>query len=112
MRIGSTVIRAIRRTLKTKQRTESSMRNYVLIVAGLTALASAPFGFAGAHEAHQAKCSETKMNALRADIQAMEDGDAKTAAAKEMQMAEEMMAKQDIEGCAAHIHNAMEAIEE
>jgi hypothetical protein len=92
---------------------ENSMRNYVFVTAiALTALATNPLGLAIAHEAHHAECTETMMNATKADIQAMGDGDAKVKATQEMQMAEEMMAKKDMKGCAAHMHNAMEATEE
>jgi hypothetical protein len=48
---------------------------------------------------------------MNADIQAMPDGEAKTTAIKEMQMAEEMMAKHDMDGCETHMVNAMEATE-
>jgi hypothetical protein len=41
----------------------------------------------------------------------MDDGEAKTTALKEMQMAENMMAKKDMKACATHMHNAMEATE-
>jgi hypothetical protein len=57
------------------------------------------------------ECTETGMNAMHADIQSMEDGEAKTTAMKEMKMAEEMMAKKDMKACATHMHNAMEATE-
>ena len=57
------------------------------------------------------ECTETGMNAMHADIQAMNDGEAKTTAMKEMQMAEEMMAKKDMKACATHMHDAMEATE-
>ena len=94
------------------------MRKFVFIARfvfgslGLMALASAPLNIALAHEAHQAECTETAINATNADIQAMSDGDAKTTATKEMEMAEEMMTKKDMEGCVTHMHNAMEAMEE
>ena len=78
---------------------------------GLTAFASAPLTFAVAHEGHQMECTETSINAMNADIQAMDDGEAKTTAMKEMKMAEEMMAKKDMKACVTHMHNAMEAIE-
>jgi hypothetical protein len=48
---------------------------------------------------------------MNADIQSMNDGEAKTTAMKEMQMAEEMIAKKDMKACMAHIYNAMEATE-
>jgi hypothetical protein len=51
------------------------------------------------------------MNALAADIQAMNDGEAKTTAANEMAVAQQMRAKDDVEGCKKHIHSAMEATE-
>ena len=52
------------------------------------------------------------MNATKADIQAMPDGEAKTKAMHEMDMAEAMISKKDMEGCASHMHNAMEAVGE
>ena len=81
-------------------------------ILGLAAWASAPSNFAIAHEAHKAQCTETAINAANADIQAMDDGEAKTKAMKEMQMAEQMMANKDMEGCVTHMHNAIEATEE
>jgi hypothetical protein len=64
-----------------------------------------------AHEQHNMECSETSLNAMHADIQAMEGGEAKTTAMKEMDIAEDMMAKKDMEACMTHMHKAMEAIE-
>jgi hypothetical protein len=92
------------------------MRNVVLTklaigTLGLIGGASAPTAFAVAHEEHHMECSDTAMNALKADIQSMNDGEAKTTAMKEMDMAQEMMAKKDMQGCMAHMHNAMEATE-
>jgi hypothetical protein len=78
---------------------------------GVLVLTGAPVSFAVAHEEHQMKCDETSMNAMHADIQAMNEGEAKTTAMKEMKMAEEMMAKKDMKACATHMHNAMEATE-
>ena len=51
------------------------------------------------------------MNALKADIQAMGEGEAKTTAMKEMEAAQQMMAKNDMKACKSHIHSAMEATE-
>ena len=68
------------------------MRKSVFVVfgtLGLTALASAPLTFAVAHEGTQMECNETGLNAMNADIQSMNDGEAKTTAMKEMKMAEE-----------------------
>jgi hypothetical protein len=72
---------------------------------------SAPVSLAVAHEGHKMECNETGMNAMQADIQAMNDGEAKTTAMQEMKMAEDMMAKKDMKACADHMHKAMEATE-
>jgi hypothetical protein len=79
---------------------------------GLIAYAGAPLTFAVAHEGHQMECTDTGVNALSADIQAMPDGEAKTTAMNEMEMVKQMMDKHDMEGCKAHMHNAMEATDE
>ena len=63
------------------------------------------------HEGHHADCTDTAINALKADIQAMGEGEARTTASKEMETAQQLMAKNDIEGCKSHIHSAMEATE-
>jgi len=65
-----------------------------------------------AHEGHHAECNDTTINAVKADIQAMSAGEAKTAATKEMEAAQQLMAKNDVEGCKSHIHSAMEATEQ
>lgn len=93
------------------------MRKSVFIVQllfGALVFASVPLAFAVAHEGeqHDMECTEAGINAMNADIQAMQDGEAKTKAMKEMQIAEEMMGKEDMEGCGAHMQNAMEAVEE
>jgi hypothetical protein len=64
-----------------------------------------------AHEGHQMECKKISIQAIKADIQAMNDGEAKTMAMKEMKMAEEMMDKKDMNACKTHIHNAMDAME-
>jgi hypothetical protein len=74
-------------------------------------LGSAPLSFAIAHEGHQMECTETSVNAMNADIQAMSDGEAKTTAMKEMQIAEDMVAKKNMKACMTHMSNAMEALE-
>ncbi len=79
---------------------------------GLAAPAGSPFGMALAHEEHHAECTETALNATKADIQATQDGAAKTKATKELEIAQDMMDKKDPKGCVAHLHNAMEAVEE
>jgi hypothetical protein len=92
------------------------MRSSVFASLGLGVLAAAAcagitLSSAVAHEGHKMECTETGINAMNADIQAMPDGEAKTTAMKEMQTAEDMMAKNDIEGCETHMDSAMEAIE-
>src|SRR4029079_12776758 len=90
------------------------MHRHVFIVfgiVGLTAFASGPLTVAAAHEGHQMDCTETIINAVNTDIQAMDDGEAKTTASKEMAIAEDMMIKKDMEACVTHMHNAMEVME-
>ncbi len=87
---------------------------FATLVFGTLVLAncvSAPLTFAVAHEGTQMECNETNINAMNADVQSMNDGEAKTTAMKEMKMAEEMMAKKDMKACMAHMYNAMEATE-
>ena len=73
--------------------------------------AGVPLTLALGHEGHHVECSETAINALKADIQAMGEGEARTTATKEMEAAQQMMAKNDIQECKSHIHSAMEATE-
>ncbi len=80
----------------------------ILLVASLVVLS--PTLTLG-HEGHHAECTDTAINALKADIQAMGEGEAKTTASKEMETAQQLMAKNDMEGCKSHIHSAMEATE-
>jgi hypothetical protein len=80
----------------------------LLLLAGLAAF---PFALAVGHEGHHAECNETTINAVKADIQAMGAGEAKTTATSELEEAQQMMAKNDIEGCKSHVHSAMEATE-
>jgi hypothetical protein len=78
---------------------------------GLAIGLSAPPTVGFAHEGHQMECSDSSINAMKADVQAMPDGKSKTAAAKEMEAARDMMQKKDMKACMAHMHSAMEAIE-
>jgi len=80
----------------------------LLLVAGFAGL---PLTSAVAHEGHHVECNETAINALKADIQAVSEGEAKTTATKELEAAQQMMAMNDMEGCKSHIHSAMEATE-
>jgi hypothetical protein len=77
----------------------------------MASLAGLPLDSALGHEAHHAECSATAINSLKADIQAMGEGEAKKTATKEMEAAQLMMAKKDMEACKSHIHSAMEATE-
>ena len=89
-----------------------SLTNLVLGTLALTVLWGTPMTAAVAHQAHKLACNDTTVNAMDADIQSMPDGQAKTAAMKEMGMAKEMMAKKDTESCDAHMQKAMEAMDE
>jgi len=82
------------------------------LAVGLALLMSLVQGAAIAHEGHKAECNETALNALAADIQAMEEGEAKNAAAREMDAAKVAMGKQDFDACVERIHKATEAIEQ
>ena len=99
-----------------KKEGRNNMRKFVLVnlvfgTLDLITFASAPATFAVAHEGHQMECNESSINALKADIQSMSDGESKTTAMKEVSMAEQMMAKHDMDTCMSHMHKAMEAIE-
>ena len=91
---------------------QSSVTRVIGIAAISVALASgAPLTFAFAHEGHQMECNEGSINAMKADIQSMPDGKAKTTAIKETQAAQDMLRKKDTKGCMAHMHTAMETME-
>ena len=85
-----------------------SASHRLLLLAGFAGL---PLTLALAHEGHHVECSETAINALKADIQAMGESEARTTATKEVEAAQQMMAKNDMEGCKSHIHSAIEATE-
>src|SRR5262245_44494212 len=70
-----------------------------------------PTNLAIADEGHQMECKKTSMQAIKANIQAMNDGEAKTLAMKEIKMADEMMDKKDMNACKTHLHNAMDAMD-
>lgn len=79
------------------------------VAIGLTATVQPASVFA--HEGHHMECNDANINAMKADIQAMPDGKSKMTANKEMQAAQEMMQKKDMNGCMAHMHSAMDTIE-
>jgi len=85
--------------------------NLMFATLGSIALAIAASISAGAHEGHKMECNKTSINAMNADIQAMPDGEAKATATKEMQLAQDLMAKHDMDGCETHMDSAMEAME-
>ena len=87
------------------------LRNISLRVLLLAGFAGLPFTLAVGHEGHHVQCNGTTINAVKADIQAMGEGEARTTASSELQAAQEMMTKNDIEGCKSHIHSAVEATE-
>jgi hypothetical protein len=80
------------------------LRNRLLRLLLVAAFAGFPLTLALGHEGHHAE-------SLKADIQAMGEREAKTTATKEVDQAEQLMAKNDTEGCKSHIHSAMEATE-
>jgi hypothetical protein len=88
----------------------SNRAQITIAVLALLVFAS-PRNPAIAHEGHQTECKKTSMQAIKADIQAMNDGEAKTLAMKEMKMADEMMDKKDMNACKTHLHNAMDAMD-
>ena len=90
---------------------QSLFANVTFGALALATCASVPLTSAVAHEDHKMECTEMSINAMNMDVQAMEAGEAKTTAMKEMKMAEDMMAKKDTKGCESHMHNAMEAME-
>ena len=51
----------------------------------LASFAGLPLTLALGHEGHHAECNETAVNALKADIQAMGEGEAKTTATEKKQ---------------------------
>jgi hypothetical protein len=87
------------------------LRNTSLGLLVLVGFAGLPLTLAFGHEGHHAECTETAINALKADIQAMSQGESRSTATKEVEAAQQMMAKNDVEGCKSHIHSAMEATE-
>lgn len=101
-------------SLGSRKRTSMHTFNHAQITIAFLALlvfATAPRNVAIAHEGHQMECKKTSLQAVKADIQAMNDGEAKRMAMKEMKMAEEMMDKKDMDACKTHMHNAMDAID-
>ena len=89
-------------------RTNAAILRFLLLATAVGLSPTLGFG----HEGHHAECNDTTMNALSADIQAMKKGEAKTTATKELEEAQQSLAKNDMEACKSHIHAAMEATEQ
>lgn len=89
-----------------------SLTHVIGVVAISVTLASGiAVRFSFAHEDHKMECNEASINAMKADIQSMPNGKAKTTATKEMQAAQDMLRKKDNNACVTHMHAAMEAME-
>src|SRR5262249_33088507 len=101
------------KSLHSECRTGMHNSNRAQITIAILALLvfASPRTLAIAHEGHQMECKKISMQAIKADIQAMNDGEAKTLAMKEMKMADEMMDKKDMNACKTHLHNAMDAMD-
>jgi hypothetical protein len=56
------------------------------------------------------ECTDASMSKMKSDVMGMAAGEKKDTAMKEMQMADDMMMKKDMKGCADHIGKAMEAM--
>ncbi|MDP3256877.1 hypothetical protein [Bosea sp. (in: a-proteobacteria)] len=55
-------------------------------------------------------CSDGELAKMNAETAKMTDPDKKAAAMKEMTLASDMMAKRDMDACAAHLRNAIQMI--
>ena len=85
--------------------------NALALAAISLAIAASPMTSVLAHEGHKMECNDATIKAMKADVQAMPDGNPKTTATKEMKSAEDMMQKKDMKACTEHLQNAMEATE-
>jgi hypothetical protein len=56
------------------------------------------------------ECTDASMSKMKTDVMGMAAGEKKDMAMKEMQMADDMMMKKDMKGCADHMGNAMDAM--
>ena len=72
------------------------LRNTSVRLLLLVSSVGFPLTLALGHEGHPAECNDTAIDALKADIQAMGNGEARTTASKEVEAAQQMMAKNDI----------------
>ena len=84
-------------------------RSSVLAIASAALLALAPVSAQDRHH-EQMVCSDVGMRGISADVQAMQDGEAKREAMNHMKMAEEAKAEHDMEGCMSHMQAAIDAM--
>jgi hypothetical protein len=55
-------------------------------------------------------CSQVELSKMNAEIAKMTDADKKAVAMKELTLATDLMAKNDMKGCAGHLANAIRMI--
>ena len=84
------------------------MTKLTLAAAAVAALFAFP---ALAQDKMAMECSEDGMMKSNESMMKMEDGEQKTMAMKEMDMAKEAMTKKDMEGCKMHMEEAMKAMD-
>jgi hypothetical protein len=56
------------------------------------------------------ECTDASMSKMKTDIMGMADGGKKNMAMKEIEMADDMMMKKDMKGCADHMGKAIDAM--
>jgi hypothetical protein len=56
------------------------------------------------------ECTDASMAKMKTDVIGMASGEKKDMALKEIQMADDMMMKKDMKGCADHMGKAMDAM--
>lgn len=87
------------------------MFRITLTVASIgCALAFSPVQAQTAAPMASATCSQAELTKLDASAGKLTDATAKAAAAKEVTMAKDMMAKNDMKGCSMHMDNAMKML--
>jgi len=86
-------------------------KSLVLAVASIVVFMLAP-AFAEQQHHEQMVCSSVGMQEAMADVEAMQEGEKKTQAMSHLKMAEEAMAKHDMEGCMNHMQAAKDAMKQ
>ena len=56
------------------------------------------------------ECTDASVSKMKTDVMGMAAGEKKDMAIQEMQMADDMMMKKDMKGCADHMGKAMDAM--